>query len=374
MKKTNENKASKIAKDIVELVGNDKLDDIGKHLEDFMTNSPHADKLIDRLQDEERATALETAIKSRNRENDIANLIAHLAPLKVKRHKRIIRILTTGVAAAVLISASFFLFHDTPNVTSEMVAINKATTKPLLIMASGKKIIIETKNNKMSAADIVKINDSMVEVTKNRLVIPAQNMFTVILDDGTEVTLNAQSELEYPSKFRGDTREVSVKGEAYFNVAKSNIPFVVKMRDGEVKVYGTSFNIKDMGSSGIETVLISGSVGVKYHNSNEVMIKPNQRILINEHQYTIHDVDASQYTGWLNNAFQYYNTNAVRVIEDIEKWYGIDILNSEDKISSNEKISFNVDRSYNIKQIITLLEGALNITIISEGGDSYRIK
>lgn len=375
MKEKDKSQVKKIAEDIVTVVKRRNLANIGEHLGNFLVQNPHADELTDRLMDGERAAALENAVKCRDKQNDIEHLIEHLAELKVTRRNKIRRYVMAGTAtAAAIITACFVIFNDTPHNTTETSIPALVMTKPLLVMASGEKVVVEAENNKIVAADFIDTKESVGAITKNRLIIPSKNMFTVVLDDGTEVTLNAQSELEYPSKFTGDSREVRVHGEAYFNVTKSDVPFIVKIGDGEIKVYGTSFNIRERENNSIETILISGSVGVKYQNCNEVMIKPNQRIVINAKEYTIEEVDASQYIGWLTNAFQYFNTDALTVIKDIEKWYGIEIVNSSKKLNNNEKISFNIDRNYSIPKIISLLEKALSITIIDEGGDRYSIK
>lgn len=374
MKEKNRIKARKIAEEIVDLVEHKKVEEAGESFKEFMINNHESADLINRLTDKERIEALEASVKSRKKEHDLEKMVAHLNTLKVRKGSKIRYYIATSTIAAAICVTSFFIFRGTPQNSVEMIVQNRRIEKPLLIRESGEKLIVDTKEGKIVAADFNEANNVEDVVTKNKLIIPSQQQFTIILSDSTEVTLNAQSELEYPSKFTGDCREVRIKGEAYFKVTKSTTPFVVKIGEGEVKVYGTSFNVKERENKEIETVLASGSVGIKYQNGNEIMIKPNQRIVINAKDYTIENVDVAQYTGWLTNSFQYYNTEAQTVIEDIEKWYGIKIVNRSNKIGSHEKISFNVNRDYSIAKIISLLEGALGITIINEGGDTYRIE
>lgn len=373
MKENDIIKAKKVAEEIVNLVHHKNRDQIGKSLSNFMIDNPKANELINHLTDKENITTLEAKVRGRDKEQDIKKFVTHLCGLKVRKRSRVKLYLSLGVSAVAFLTLSFLIYNkviDSPS--TEIVAQREVIDKPILIRESGEQLIVETTESKIVASDFDQRKDSSDVVTKNRLIIPSKNSFMIILPDGTEVTLNAQSELEYPSKFTGNQREVRIKGEAYFNVTKSNTPFVVKIGDGEVKVYGTAFNIKEKASKEIETVLVSGSVGIKYQNGKEIMIKPNQRIVINSKEYKVEDVDASQYTGWLTNSFQYYNTEAKNVIEDIEHWYGINIK-GVDKISKAEKISFNVDRTYPLTKIMTLLEGALGVIIINEGGGTYRI-
>jgi len=68
---------------------------------------------------------------------------------------------------------------------------------------------------------------------------------TMVLPDGTKIWLNADTKLQYPKKFSGNTREVYLSGEAFFEVAKNpRKPFIIHLANGTVKVLGTSFNIR----------------------------------------------------------------------------------------------------------------------------------
>ena len=82
------------------------------------------------------------------------------------------------------------------------------------------------------------------KVIYNTLITPKGGEFSLVLSDGTKIWLNADSRLKYPVKFAGNTREVELEGEAYFEVEKSlNIPFVIKTKQYNVEVLGTHFNI-----------------------------------------------------------------------------------------------------------------------------------
>ena len=78
----------------------------------------------------------------------------------------------------------------------------------------------------------------------NTLYTPAGQRARLVLQDGTEVWLNAKSRLVYPARFAGKERRVSVEGEAFFNVAKDSVkPFIVSALDVDMKVLGTQFNV-----------------------------------------------------------------------------------------------------------------------------------
>lgn len=87
------------------------------------------------------------------------------------------------------------------------------------------------------------LQDRDVDSTLNTLYVPAGQRARITLQDGTEVWLNAQSTLTYPSHFSKKNREVNIVGEAFFDVAKDKKPFIVSTQDIELQVLGTQFNV-----------------------------------------------------------------------------------------------------------------------------------
>lgn len=109
---------------------------------------------------------------------------------------------------------------------------------------------------------------------------------TVYLSDGSVVWLTAGSRLEYPRQFAGDVREVTLVGEAFFDVAKDqNKPFIIHAADFTTRVLGTSFNIKAYGhDDAAEVVVVTGRVMVSVkepslENSKALVLKPNQKAI-----------------------------------------------------------------------------------------------
>lgn len=75
--------------------------------------------------------------------------------------------------------------------------------------------------------------------------IPRGGEYVLVLSDGTTVYLNAESELMYPVKFRGNDRRVFLKGEAYFDVKRdTSKPFIVEANSLDVRVLGTEFGVR----------------------------------------------------------------------------------------------------------------------------------
>ena len=112
----------------------------------------------------------------------------------------------------------------------------------------------------------------------------------VRLPDGTSVMLNHFSSLSYPEKFKGDNREVSLNGEAYFEVTKDRKhPFIVTAEAIDVQVLGTHFNIEAYrNNSEIRTTLLEGSVAVSNKKHSErIVLQPNEMAIYNKVERTL---------------------------------------------------------------------------------------
>ncbi len=108
---------------------------------------------------------------------------------------------------------------------------------------------------------------------------------TILLPDGTSVTLNHYSSLSYPKQFKSDNREVELSGEAYFEVSKNKKhPFIVQTETIDVQVLGTHFNVDAYPDNpDVKTTLLTGSVAVSNkNNSVHMVLKPNEVAIYNK--------------------------------------------------------------------------------------------
>ncbi|MGO4293602.1 FecR family protein [Chitinophaga sp. RAB17] len=99
------------------------------------------------------------------------------------------------------------------------------------------------------------------------------------LADGSKIWLNAESMLTYPEKFKGDSREIFLEGEAFFDVAtNAKRPFIVHLKKGTIKVLGTSFNIRAYENEPVQTAVVTGKVAFipRYEEAKKI----NDTILI----------------------------------------------------------------------------------------------
>ena len=148
----------------------------------------------------------------------------------------------------------------------------------------------------------------------------------VILSDGTSIQLNADSKISYRSNYGNGNRNVSLKGEAFFNVTPSNVPFVVSTDYAKITVLGTKFNVRAR-NDGFETGVNEGSVEINKNDKSFVLSKGQRALIESKNAETIHSSSTNEhYPGWLNNKIICDNTSLDKICKEIERTYNIKIL------------------------------------------------
>ncbi len=204
-----------------------------------------------------------------------------------------------------------------------------------------------------------------------RIVIPAGFTYNVQLADGSTVLLNAGSELRFPEEFPDSVRKVEIRGEGYFNVKRSDIPFVVQAGETQVKVYGTRFNIFYCEKLALsEAVLVEGSIGMTA-GGKEVKIEPNERVYYTMRDSTVRMErgDPADYTAWLGNSFKYNGTRLDKIVFDISQWYGVEIKLAPELESQTFSLEF--DKSSTIDWVMRALGLIIDKNVKQEGGAYY---
>jgi len=149
------------------------------------------------------------------------------------------------------------------------------------------------------------------------------------LPDGSEVILNSGSSIQYQSNKIEGIRDVSFSGEAYFKVAKSNTPFVIRTPGGmELKVLGTEFNLSTYSEDQfVETTLIEGKVELSSPNGKILMLEPGQ--MASFHQVTKKLVYrtgiAAHELGWLNHKIYLDNMSLTNLAKRLERQFDVQI-------------------------------------------------
>ena len=195
------------------------------------------------------------------------------------------------------------------------------------------------------------------KVQIHRLSIPRGQTFTVVLSDGTEVLMNSDSRLCYPTVFKGKERVVTLEGEAYFKVVKdTRHPFIVKSGNTQVRVLGTEFNVRSYSPAEICVTLIKGKVAVSDTcGVHAVEMKPGQSAqLSSDGAYVVNEVDIESFLYWKEGFFYFDDVALVDMMKEIGRWYNIDIEFRNSKIM-DYRMHFFANRHQDIYHLIELL-------------------
>jgi len=149
------------------------------------------------------------------------------------------------------------------------------------------------------------------------------------LPDGSMVWLNADSKLIYPEQFPDSLRQVSLIGEAFFEVAKNPAkPFKVITEDLTTTALGTAFNINTFCPQKLDVSLIEGKVKVENARTEEkILLSPGQQLQysLKEQKTTVGVFDGLTVTGWKEGILYLKDSKFEDVIEKLKRWYGVDI-------------------------------------------------
>ena len=192
----------------------------------------------------------------------------------------------------------------------------------------------------------------------NTVRVPRGSEYRLILSDGTKVWLNAESQLIYPVRFTGENREVIMKGEACFEVAKKEKqPFVVKVDEIEVLVTGTLFNVEAYPETKeVKMTLVEGRVEVKTEEHRQ-LLSPDEQALVDkqEGQIRVRKVVAEEYIGWTRGEFRFTRTRLEEVMTRLARWYDVEVFFAVPDLK-NARFTLNLERYDNINKILSKIE------------------
>lgn len=210
------------------------------------------------------------------------------------------------------------------------------------------------------------VNSQLVEL-KN----PLGMQTSIILSDGTNVILNSGTVLSYPTAFTSKYREVSVRGEAYFDVAKDvDHPFIVNAENINVRVLGTKFNVKAYEEeNSIDVTLEEGRVEVGLTNfPDSYKIEPGQRICFDKSKsmFTQSKINTKHLTSWKDGEFYFDKNSFEEIARQLERRFNVNI----EIVSDNLKhIVYSGDfiRNENLEQILTVMTADRRSKYIIDG-------
>ena len=164
-------------------------------------------------------------------------------------------------------------------------------------------------------------------VEMNTVYVPERGEYQVELSDGTRIWVNSASEISFPSYFAGNVREVTLAGEAYFEVARdSRRPFYVNIGDARVQVLGTAFNVsayRDERTT--EVALLNGKVSFDATDGKHVL-SPGEIAALDKAQgiTEVREGDVASIIAWKEGRFYFEDMRMEDLALKLSRWYGVD--------------------------------------------------
>lgn len=188
------------------------------------------------------------------------------------------------------------------------------------------------------------------------------------LPDGSRVWLNAASSITYSANLlQLGKRKVTLQGEGYFEIAKDKAyPFVVESKGQQVEVLGTHFNVNAYGDEPvISTTLLEGSVKVSQADK-EVILKPGQQALNEDHAFVVAEVDIDKAVAWKNGLFMFKSEKISEIMKKVQRWYDVDIVYNDGDIGAL-KFSGTISRYDHVSKLLDILETTGQVHFKIEG-------
>lgn len=170
---------------------------------------------------------------------------------------------------------------------------------------------------------------------RHTLNVPKRKFYTVLFQDGSCVKLNSHSTLSYNPAFNKSDRVVELSGEGYFEVEREQKrPFVVKSREQEVVVRGTSFNVKAYtNEKSVETTLVEGSIEVVRDGESSWLQPGEQAVVESGRETRVERVDdLARFVSWRDGYYCFESEPLEGIMNNFSRWYGVEVLFKNEKL------------------------------------------
>ena len=379
-------KADRLAYLIFGHVRNTLTKEEREELDEWLTESDENLELFEKLTDEDN---IEIGIQDYLQKEKLKQQALSGLKYRIRRETKN-KVWPWVVAVSFILAAvSFYIFRihskndgiEKPTVKNNNPNdIDPGENKAILTLSTGRTIILDSSN----LASLAKEGDVNIgqnkgellysgkndEVKPNELSTPRGGQYKVVLTDGTKVWLNAESSLKFPASFNGNTREVELTGEGYFEVAKdATKPFIVSIRskngrDQKVTVLGTYFNINAYEDEAKTYItLLEGSVKLDIAVVSKIL-KPGQQG-VSATGIEVKTIDVNQAIAWKEGKFLFHDATIQSIGEQIKRWYDIEV---EYQGTSTKLFNTEVSRNVPLSKLLNGLEGTDQIQFKIENG------
>lgn len=257
-------------------------------------------------------------------------------------HQLPVRKISAGVrwaAAAILIvvASGILMWRHTNQGSQQSIAFAKTNQKVQLKMQDGQVIDLSDEAGTINTglAQLKNVDNSLAYSVGadtreanglNTLIVPPGLDYKILLNDGSEVWLNAATQLEFPLVFKGNTREIKLNGEAYIKVAsKANSPFIVHLPNSSIQVLGTTFNVNTYDSTIARVSLVEGAVNLQTPTELFKLAPGKEAIYKSGASIVAEAFNERKTLSWRKGLLYFEEAGLEEIGKVMERWYGIDI-------------------------------------------------
>jgi transmembrane sensor len=296
---------------------------------------------------------------------------------KVKRKRRYL--LIAPVIVLLLVAGGIFFFNYDKGSVDKVLSASAVKVTKGIVFSTDQGMVIFEKNQQGSfmAGDVQVTNtggtleykaDGAIAKT-GTIEVPQGLDYQLTLSDSTKVWINAATKLEFPLAFTGNTREVKLTGEAYFEVAHNDKkPFIVHSGQMNVKVLGTSFNIKAYENEPVQTSLVTGRVEASINNKQtSVVLSPGKAVRIKDQQLQELSFDTNYTLAWIKGYYYFNSESLAQINYTVERWFGLSFT-YEDATIGNIDFSGALEKKQNLTDFLNRVSTAANLSYRIDGG------
>ena len=352
-------------------------DEEQRTLREWLSVSTRNKKIYDEFKDGKRLEQKIVESQQINWKNDYQHFITkRQRTRKNRRMKTIIRY--AAILTLPIVAAGIFLLqkNDRQTIVSISEVIKPGEHKAVLITGGGERITLSDS----TLSPIQEQNGMIVNVTNNKvsyilpedslctqgspifntLQIPRGGEYFLTLADGTEVWLNAETEIRYPVQFTGDKRVVYLDGEAYFTVAPDkNKPFTVVSTHASVSVLGTQFNFRAYPDErDVQTTLVSGSVIMQSEKyKQQIKLVPGEQGVLEKKSAKLmkQEVNTYLYTAWKDGRFAFRDARLEDLFNILARWYDLSVFYQSPE-AKDIRFTGDLNKTDDFKSILKIIE------------------
>lgn len=378
-----ENNIFQLARIIAASLRGKANDEEQRTLREWLSVSTRNEKIYDGFKDGKRLEQKIVESRQINWEKDYQQFITkRQRTRKNRRMKTIIRY--AAILTLPIVAASIFLLqkNDRQAIVSISEVIKPGEHKAVLITGGGDRITLSDS----TLSPIQEQNGMIVNVMNNKvfytlpedslctqespifntLQIPRGGEYFLTLADGTEVWLNAETEIRYPVQFTGNKRVVYLDGEAYFTVAPDKKkPFTVVSTHASVSVLGTQFNFRAYpDEQDVQTTLVSGSVIMQSEKyKQQVKLVPGEQGVLEKRSANLTklEVNTYLYMAWKDGRFAFRDARLEDLFNILARWYDLSVFYQSPE-AKDIRFTGDLNKTDDFKSILKIIEQNERVT------------